>query len=170
VVRYGNVGFSRGSVIPVFLKQKKDKKNYFTITDKKMTRFWITLEQSVKFTLRCFERMYGAEIFVPKIPSVRLTDIATAIDPNYKMKIVGIRPGEKLHEVLCSIEDNKQTIEFKDHYVIIPAIKIKNKNKNFKINNKKEKGKLVKTGFIYDSGSNDKFMNVSEIRKKISLR
>jgi len=170
VVRYGNVGFSRGSVIPVFLKQKKDKKNYFTITDKQMTRFWITLEQSVKFTAKCFERMHGAEIFVPKIPSVRVIDIATAIDPNYKMKIVGIRPGEKLHEVLCSIEDNKQTIEFKDYYVIIPAIKIKNKNKNFKINNKKEKGKLVKDGFVYDSGSNDKFMNVSNIRKKISLR
>jgi len=170
VVRYGNVGFSRGSVIPVFLKQKKDKKNYFTITDKRMTRFWITLDQSVKFTARCFERMFGGEIFVPKIPSVRVTDIATAIDPNYKMKIVGIRPGEKLHEVLCSNEDNRQTIEFKNYYVITPAIKIKNKNKNFKINNKKEKGKLVKDGFIYDSGSNNQFMNISQIKKQVSSK
>ena len=170
VVRYGNVGFSRGSVIPVFLKQKKDKKNYFTITDSRMTRFWITLDQSVEFTAKCFGRMFGGEIFIPKIPSVRVVDITKAIDPKYSIKIIGIRPGEKLHEVLCSIEDNKQTIEFNDHYVIIPAIKIKNKNRDFKINNKKERGKSIKDGFIYDSGSNTHFMTVTQIKKKISKR
>jgi len=170
VVRYGNVGFSRGSVIPVFLKQKEDKKNHFTITDSRMTRFWITLDQSVEFTAKCFERMFGGEIFIPKIPSVRVVDIAKAIDPEYGIKIIGIRPGEKLHEVLCSIEDNKQTIEFKDHYVIIPAIKIKNKNKNFKINNKKERGKSIKDGFIYDSGSNTHFMTITQIKEKLSKR
>ena len=135
-----------------------------------MTRFWITLDQSVEFTAKCFERMFGGEIFIPKIPSVRVVDIAKAIDPEYGIKIIGIRPGEKLHEVLCSIEDNKQTIEFKDHYVIIPAIKIKNKNKNFKINNKKERGKSIKDGFIYDSGSNTHFMTITQIKEKLSKR
>ena len=167
VVRYGNVGFSRGSVIPVFLKQKEDNQKYFTITDKKMTRFWITLDQSVNFTINCFERMIGGEIFVPKIPSVKIIDIAKAIDPKLKIKIIGIRAGEKLHEVLCSLEDNRQTIEFKDYFVITPAIEINNK-KNFKLNNKKEKGLNVKRDFVYDSGSNSKFLNVDQIKKKLT--
>jgi UDP-N-acetylglucosamine 4,6-dehydratase len=169
VVRYGNVGFSRGSVIPVFFKQKEKNQKYFTITDKEMTRFWITLEQSVNFTINSFERMVGGEIFVPKIPSVKVIDIAKAIDPKYKIKIIGIRPGEKLHEVLCSSEDNRQTIEFKDHYVITPAIEI-NSKKKYKLNKKKEKGVDVKESFVYDSGSNIKFLNVNQIKKKLTFK
>ena len=168
VVRYGNVGFSRGSVIPIFLKQKQNKQKFFTVTDKKMTRFWISLEESVKFTIDCFNRMKGGEIFIPKIPSMYVTDIAKAIDPNFKIKVIGIRPGEKLHEVLCSREDNKQTLEFKDHFIIAPNIIINNKIQNYNVDKRKEKGKIVKENFIYDSGSNKHFLKISQIKKKIS--
>jgi UDP-N-acetylglucosamine 4,6-dehydratase/5-epimerase len=113
VVRYGNVVGSRGSVIPYFLKQKKT--GILPITDKRMTRFWITLEQGVHFVLRCMERMVGGELFVPKIPSMNIMDLAKAIDPKCKIEFIGIRPGEKIHEVLITKDDALRTDEFKDY-------------------------------------------------------
>jgi UDP-N-acetylglucosamine 4,6-dehydratase/5-epimerase len=117
--RYGNVVGSRGSVIPVFLEQRKRGK--VTITDPRMTRFWITLEQGVRFVVRCIEQMHGGEIFVPKIPSMKLTDIAETVAPGCEVKCVGIRPGEKLHEVLVSEDEARNTVELDDMYVIQPA-------------------------------------------------
>jgi UDP-N-acetylglucosamine 4,6-dehydratase len=117
--RYGNVVGSRGSVIPMFLEQQKSGR--VTITDPRMTRFWITLEQGVRFVVRCIEQMHGGEIFVPKIPSMKLTDIAETIAPGCEVKCVGIRPGEKLHEVLVSEDEARNTVELEDMYVIQPA-------------------------------------------------
>lgn len=167
VVRYGNVATSRGSVLPLFFQQKKDNKNYFTITDLKMTRFWITLNESIKFTISSFERMFGGEVFIPKLPSVKIIDIARAIDKKYKIQIIGIRPGEKIHETLCCIEDSKETIEFKDHYIIKPSIIYTKRNKNYLTNLKKEKGKFVKSNFSYESGKNKHYLNVEDIKKFI---
>jgi len=116
VVRYGNVVGSRGSVIPFFIKQKKNGE--LPITDPRMTRFWITLEQGVDFVLQCLERMVGGELFVPKIPSMNIMDLAKAICPECKTKVVGIRPGEKLHEVMIPIDDVMHTVEFDKYYVI----------------------------------------------------
>src|SRR6266436_3070672 len=117
--RYGNVVGSRGSVIPVFLEQKRRGK--ITITDPRMTRFWLTLEQGVKFVIRCLEQMHGGEIFVPKIPSMRLLDLAETIAPGCQVEQIGIRPGEKLHEVLVSEDESRQTVETEDMYVIQPS-------------------------------------------------
>lgn len=167
VVRYGNVATSRGSVLPLFFQQKKDNKNCFTITDLKMTRFWITLNESIKFTISSFERMLGGEVFIPKLPSVKIVDIAKAIDKKYKIQIIGIRPGEKIHETLCCIEDSRETIEFKDHYIIKPSILYTKRNKNYLTNLKKEKGKFVKSNFSYDSGKNKHYLNVEDIKKFI---
>ena len=118
VVRYGNVVGSRGSVVPFFKDLIKKKSSFLPITDEKMTRFWITLDQGVDFVSKAFERMHGGELFVPKIPSVRITDLAKAIAPEKSLKIIGIRPGEKLHEVMCPKDDSHLTLEFKSHFVI----------------------------------------------------
>ena len=118
VVRYGNVANSRGSVIPFFRKLLSEDTNFFPITDKEMTRFWITLNEGVDFIFNSFDRMYGGEIFVPKIPSFKVTDLAKSLDANKKIKIIGIRPGEKLHEVMCPKDDSHLVLEFKNHYVI----------------------------------------------------
>ena len=117
--RYGNVVGSRGSVIPVFLEQRRRGK--ITITDPRMTRFWLTLEQGVKFVIRCLEQMHGGEIFVPKIPSMRLVDLAETIAPGCEVDYIGIRPGEKLHEVLVSEDESRQTLETEGMFVIQPA-------------------------------------------------
>jgi UDP-N-acetylglucosamine 4,6-dehydratase/5-epimerase len=117
-VRYGNVVGSRGSVIPIFLEQRK--RGRITITDPRMTRFWITLEQGVRFVVRCLEQMHGGEIFVPKIPSMKLLDMAQAVGPDCQIDCVGIRPGEKLHEVLLSEDEARQTVEVDDMYIIRP--------------------------------------------------
>jgi UDP-N-acetylglucosamine 4,6-dehydratase len=117
--RYGNVVGSRGSVIPVFLEQRRRGK--ITITDPRMTRFWLTLEQGVKFVIRCLEQMHGGEIFVPKIPSMRLLDLAETVAPGCQVEYIGIRPGEKLHEVLVSEDESRQTLETENMYVIQPA-------------------------------------------------
>lgn len=153
VVRYGNVVGSRGSVIPYFKKLIKEGAKELPITDRKMTRFFITLEDGVNFVLKNFERMQGGEIFVPKIPSMKITDMAKALAPKLSHKIIGIRPGEKLHEIMCPADDSHLTIEFEDHYVIQPTIVFAGK-RNFFINNLKEKGVAVKQGFEYNSGSN----------------
>ena len=119
VVRYGNVVGSRGSVIPLFLKQKET--GALSITDPRMTRFWITLEQGVRFVMRCLARMHGGEIFVPKIPSMNIIDLACAVAPGCRTEVVGIRPGEKLHEVLISEDDARTTLEYDDYFTILPA-------------------------------------------------
>ena len=118
VVRYGNVAGSRGSVIPFFLKKKEE--GMLPITDPRMTRFWITLEQGVDFVLKCLESMVGGELFVPKIPSMNMMDLAKAIAPECKTEIIGIRPGEKLHEVMIPKDDARRTIEYEDKYIIKP--------------------------------------------------
>ncbi|MGA1824434.1 MAG: UDP-N-acetylglucosamine 4,6-dehydratase (inverting) [bacterium] len=164
VVRYGNVVGSRGSVIPYFKKVVKENKDEIPITHPKMTRFWITLEQGVNFVLSSFERMHGGEIFVPKIPSMKILDLAKAIAPHCKLKIVGIRPGEKLHEVMCPKDDSHLTLEFKDYFIIKPAIQFSH-IVDFSINTKGEKGKEVEEGFEYNSSKNEAWLTQEEILK-----
>ena len=123
VVRYGNVVGSRGSVVPFFQKLAREKADFIPITDPRMTRFWITLDQSIQFVLTSLDRMYGAEIFVPKIPSMKMTDLAECIAPGIPTKVIGIRPGEKLHEVMITEDDARTTIDAGDRYVIQPAFK-----------------------------------------------
>jgi UDP-N-acetylglucosamine 4,6-dehydratase/5-epimerase len=167
VVRYGNVFNSRGSVIPHFLKLLKSNKKTIPITDKNMTRFHITLSEGVDFVLKSFERMSGGEIFIPKIPSLKVTDIAKAIMPDCKIDIIGIRPGEKLHEIMFSSENARSTIEFNDYFVITPEIQFSNNNISYLKNPINEKGKRVKKNLSYSSDTNDNFLSVSEIKKLI---
>lgn len=163
-VRYGNVVGSRGSVVPFFKRLISNGTDYIPITDEKMTRFWITLQQGVDFVLKNFERMHGGEIFVPKIPSVRITDLAESLAPNIPQKIIGIRPGEKLHEIMCPADDSHLTLEFSDHYVIKPTIQFTG-DVDFGINKLKEKGEPVEHGFEFNSGNNQRFLNIDEIKE-----
>lgn len=163
VVRYGNVIGSRGSVIPFFKKLIDSDVKSLPITDERMTRFWITLQQGVAFVEKSFMRMLGGEIFVPKIPSSTILDIAKAVAPKMDTHIVGIRPGEKLHEAMCPLDDSHLTIDFRDHYVIKPAISFF-EQRDFQINALGEDGEAVPTGFSYDSGTNPEFLTVNEIR------
>lgn len=163
VVRYGNVVGSRGSVVPFFSKLIAGGASHLPITDAAMTRFWISLQQGVDFVLKNFERMYGGEIFVPKIPSVRITDLAQAMAPGMPHKIIGIRPGEKLHEIMCPADDSHLTLEFADHYVLRPTITFTSRNNDFATNNIGEKGTPVPQGFEYNSSTNPKFFSVEEI-------
>jgi UDP-N-acetylglucosamine 4,6-dehydratase len=164
VVRYGNVVGSRGSVVPFFKKLIADGVKDLPITDERMTRFWITLKQGVDFVINGFGRMYGGELFVPKIPSVRITDLATAMAPTLPHRIIGIRPGEKLHELMISKDDSVNTIEFVDHYVICPSIQFINKN-SFDVNALGEKGKPALEGFMYSSDLNPHFLHIPEIEQ-----
>ena len=164
VVRYGNVAGSRGSVVPIFKKLIEQGSKELPITDDKMTRFWITLSQAVEFVLKSFERMQGGEIFVPKIPSIRVTDLAKAIGPKMNHKIIGIRPGEKLHEKMCSIHEAYLTLDFKDHYVIKPSINFFDYDIKYSKNAINETGVLVPKDFEYRSDSNTHFLNVQEIK------
>lgn len=154
VVRYGNVIGSRGSVVPFFRKLIDEGVQELPITHPEMTRFWITLQQGVEFVLQSFRRMQGGEIFVPKLPSMKIVDLAHAMAPHCKIKEIGIRPGEKLHEVMCPADDSHLTIEFDDHYVIQPSIKFYG-GRDFMTNALGEKGRPVKPGFEYNSGTND---------------
>lgn len=157
VVRYGNVVGSRGSVIPFFKKLIANGAKELPITDEKMSRFLITLEDGVNFVLKNFERMYGGEIFVPKIPSIYITDLAKALAPNLPHKIIGIRPGEKLHEIMCPSDDSHLTLEFDDHFVIKPTIQFSDIS-DFSVNRLGEVGKAVKQGFEYNSGNNNHWL------------
>ncbi len=161
VVRYGNVMGSRGSVIPFFIKQKE--KGFFPITDERMTRFMISLEEGVQLVWDAFEDMIGGEIYVKKIKSMKIIDIAKAIDPNKKQVIVGTRPGEKLHEQMISIEDSPYTYEFKNHYKILPAINNWSKDPR-RISN----GKLVSSDFVYSSERNNEIMSIEYLREWIN--
>ena len=158
VVRYGNVLGSRGSVVPFFKELVKSGAKKIPITDKRMTRFWMTLEQGVEFVLESFERMQGGEIFVPKIPSMRTVDLAKALAPLLPIEVIGIRPGEKLHEVMCPADECHLMLEFKDHYVIQPTIQFAHQS-DFSINNKKESGKRVAHGFEYNSNTNSEWID-----------
>ena len=120
-MRYGNVVGSRGSVVPMFLQQRESGAGKLTVTDERMTRFWITLDQGVAFVIRCIEQMHGGEVFVPKIPSTTIVDLARAIAPDAEIEFIGIRPGEKLHEVLISEDEARSTVELEDMYVVQPA-------------------------------------------------
>jgi UDP-N-acetylglucosamine 4,6-dehydratase len=162
-VRYGNVVCSRGSVVPFFQKMIDQKADHLPITRAEMTRFWISLQDGVDFVLKNFARMLGGEIFVPKIPSVRITDLAKAMAPDMPIKIIGIRPGEKLHEVMCPAELSYNTFEYDDHFVIAPAINFSSRSNDFTVNNLGEKGQLVTEGFEYDSNSNPEFLSIKEI-------
>lgn len=163
VVRYGNVVGSRGSVVPFFQKLIDQGATSLPITDTRMTRFWISLQQGVDFVLKNFQRMHGGEIFVPKIPSVRITDLARAMAPSLEQHVVGIRPGEKLHEIMCPADDSHLTLEFDDHYVLSPTIRFHRGDIDYGLNRLGEKGKLVAQGFEYNSGSNEVFLKPEEI-------
>jgi UDP-N-acetylglucosamine 4,6-dehydratase/5-epimerase len=163
VVRYGNVIGSRGSVVPFFKKCVAEGRDHLPITDSRMTRFWITLQHGVDFVLKNFERMHGGEIFVPRIPSVKVVDLATAMAPNLPQKIIGIRPGEKLHEIMCPADDSHLTLEFQDHFVIQPTIQFASLV-DFTQNRLGERGGPVDQGFEYHSGKNPHFLTINEIQ------
>ncbi|WP_108945073.1 UDP-N-acetylglucosamine 4,6-dehydratase (inverting) [Shewanella halifaxensis] len=163
VVRYGNVVGSRGSVVPFFQSLIAKGEDRLPITHPDMTRFWITLQGGVDFVLKNFSRMQGGEIFVPKIPSIRITDLAQAYGPGLKHEIVGIRPGEKLHEIMCPGDDSHHTIEFDDHFVITPSITFFGKDIDYSKNQLNELGKPVSMGFEYHSGNNPDFLSAEQI-------
>jgi len=167
VVRYGNVVGSRGSVVPLFRDIINNGGKALPITDERMTRFWISLQDGVQFVLKNFKRMHGGEIFVPKIPSARITDLAHAMGPNMSLEIIGIRPGEKLHEIMCPKDDSHLTLEFNDHFVITPSITFV-EHPDFCCNALGEKGKFVDCDFEYNSGNNNHFLSVKEIQKLLS--
>lgn len=154
--RYGNVVGSRGSVIPLFLEQRKNGK--LTVTDKRMTRFWITLDQGARFVLRCIEQMHGGEVFVPKIPSMNIMELVKAIAPEAELETIGIRPGEKVHEVLVSEDEAGHTLELQDMFVIEPT------HPWWSIGNWRD-GKRPAEGFRYGSDTNEHKLSVEELRK-----
>jgi UDP-N-acetylglucosamine 4,6-dehydratase/5-epimerase len=162
VVRYGNVVASKGSVVPFFERKIAEGCKALPITDVRMTRFWITLQQGVDFVLKAFQRMQGGELFVPKIPSVKIVDLARAIAPKMPHDIVGIRPGEKLHEIMCPSDDSHLTLEFHDHFVIKPTINFGKKG-DFAVNLLGEMGKPVEQDFEYRSDNNSRFLTTEEI-------
>lgn len=159
-VRYGNVVGSRGSVVPLFLKLRSTGK--VTITDDRMTRFWLSLEQGVRFVIDSIEQMEGGEVFVPKIPSTKVTDLARAIAPDAKLEIIGIRPGEKLHEMLISEDEARHTIELEKMYVVQPA------EATWFGYSWKNKGKELNEGFSYSSDNNTEWLDVEGIKKYIA--
>lgn len=165
VVRYGNVVGSRGSVVPLFEKLLAQGSDTLPITDPNMTRFWITLQQGVDFVLKNFVRMQGGEVFVPKIPSVTIGDLASAVSSEAKQDIIGIRPGEKLHEKMVPRDVAGRTFEFDDHYVIAPSITFYDSDLDYATNKLKEKGKKVDADFCYDSGTNPHFLSVEETKQ-----
>lgn len=163
VVRYGNVMMSRGSVIPLFIKQSKT--GVITLTDKRMTRFSITLDQGVNFVIQCLNRMWGGELFVPKIPSYKIVDIAKAFAPNCKIKVLGLRPGEKLHEEMITPSDSYNTLEYSDYYVILPSTRefLSWKVEDFVKNKKNGPIKKCKENFSYNSFQNYKYLTSKEL-------
>ncbi|EWH09468.1 polysaccharide biosynthesis protein CapD [Catenovulum agarivorans DS-2] len=163
VVRYGNVVGSRGSVVPFFKKRVQQGKLPLPVTHTEMTRFWLRLEQGVEFVVKSFERMRGGEIFVPKIPSVNILDLVEAISGSREHELIGIRPGEKLHEIMVPEEVAHQTLEFHDHYVITPAIKFFERNVDYSENKLGEKGQAVSDKFEYHSGTNPHFLSIEEL-------
>ncbi|HPZ14731.1 MAG TPA: UDP-N-acetylglucosamine 4,6-dehydratase (inverting), partial [Bacillota bacterium] len=159
--RYGNVVGSRGSIVPLFLEQRKQGR--VTITDERMTRFWLTLEQGARFVARCIETMKGGEIFVPKIPSMRITDLARVIAPDCEVEIIGIRPGEKLHEVLLTEDEARHSKDMGDYFVIEPELRFWQKNDG-------HEGKPLPEGFRYSSENNTAWLDADELISMIGLQ
>jgi UDP-N-acetylglucosamine 4,6-dehydratase len=158
-VRYGNVVGSRGSVVPIFLQQRQNGR--LTITDERMTRFWLTLEQGVRFVIRCTEQMHGGEVFVPKIPSMKIVDLARAIAPGVALEFIGIRPGEKLHEVLIHEDEARSTVELEDMFVVQPALELW-------FGHEWEKtGKPLPDSYRYASNTNPQWLDVEQIRQMV---
>lgn len=164
VVRYGNVVGSRGSVVPFFKKLAKEKAPFIPVTDRRMTRFWLSLGHGVRFVLKSFQRMHGGEIFVPKIPSMRVMDLAEAIAPELPVRFIGIRPGEKLHEIMCPADSCFLTLEFDDHFVIQPTIRFSGET-DYAVNSLGETGHLVPDNFEYNSGTNTDFLTIDKLRE-----
>ena len=158
-VRYGNVVGSRGSVVPLFIRQREH--GVVTVTDERMTRFWISLEQGVRFVIRCLTEMHGGEVFVPKIPSMKVSDLAKAMAPEAEINYIGIRPGEKLHEVLISEDEARSVIEMKDMFVVQPA------EAYWFGRYWESKGKTIDDGFRYVSNKNENWLTVAQIKKII---
>lgn len=172
VVRYGNVMGSRGSVVPFFLE--KQKSGVLPVTDQRMTRFNITLQEGVNFVLECLEKMWGGELFVPKIPSFNITDLAAAIDPKCKIEIVGIRPGEKIHEEMITEADALNTIEFENYFVILPSVQLGDNDalklwdtEKFRLSSSGTPGRFCDFGFKYNSGTNPWFLSIDELKELI---
>jgi UDP-N-acetylglucosamine 4,6-dehydratase len=159
-VRYGNVAGSRGSVIPMFLRQRENGK--LTITDERMTRFWISLEQGVRFVIRCIEQMRGGEVFIPRLPSMKVIDLASAIAPKAELEVIGIRPGEKLHEVLIHEDEARMTIELDDMFIVQPT------SESWFGREWQQRGKPLLEGFRYSSETNPEWLNVEQIRNIIA--
>lgn len=155
-IRYGNVLGSRGSVIPMFKKQRE--KGKITITDPNMTRFWITIEQGVRFVISCISKMQGGEVFVPKIPSMKIGDLAQAVAEGIEIETIGIRPGEKLHEVLVSRDESRTTLELEDMFVILPHF-------NWWESDEWREGQALPAGYKYASNTNGQWLTIREIRK-----
>tara|TARA_Y100001970_G_scaffold291321_1_gene428012 strand:+ start:1172 stop:2164 length:993 start_codon:yes stop_codon:yes gene_type:complete len=164
VVRYGNVVNSRGSVIPLFEKLMKERSNTFPITDENMTRFFITLPQAVKFVVKCFKTMKKGEVFIPKIPSFKIVDLAKALNPKVKFNLIGVRPGEKIDESLCSEDESSNLLEFKDYFALVQLNTGSIKNKKI-LKKRYNNSKIVKRGFSYTSKNNSEFLNVAQIKK-----
>ena len=165
VVRYGNVVASRGSVVPFYRNLIAQGKIRLPVTHQEMTRFWITLDEGVEFVLTNFKRMQGGEIFVPKIPSVRILDLVEAMSGSKDYELIGIRPGEKLHEIMVPEEMAHHSLEFDDHFVITPAITFFDKSIDYSKNKLAEKGKKVSEKFEYHSGTNQHFLSVDELKE-----
>ncbi len=163
--RYGNVVGSRGSVVPLFLKQRSN--GGITITDERMTRFWISLEQGARFVIRCVEQMMGGEVFVPKIPSMTIMDLANAIAPGAKINITGIRPGEKLHELLISEDEARNAIELDDMFVVMPSMSLMLKGMPMG-RGWEAQGKHLEDGFRYASNTNPQWLTVEQIRGMVA--
>jgi len=161
VVRYGNVLGSRGSVVPFFLDKRSE--GVLPITDERMTRFNITLQEGVRLVLKALDIMWGGEIFVPKIPSYRITDVARAIAPEAMLTNVGIRPGEKLHEEMVTATDAISTVEFKDYFVILPSMRLWDVDEFMRVFN----GRRCADGFSYNSGTNSEWLSVEQLRALI---
>jgi UDP-N-acetylglucosamine 4,6-dehydratase len=151
--------------VPFFKQLLDEGATKLPITHAEMTRFWITLQQGVDFVLTNFERMHGGEIFVPKIPSIRIMDLSEAYAPGLEAEIVGIRPGEKLHEIMCPADDSHLTLEFEDHFVIRPTIQFHGGDSDYAANRLGDVGEAVPQGFEYHSGNNSHFLSVAEIRE-----
>jgi len=159
-VRYGNVVGSRGSVVPVFLKQRATGR--LTVTDERMTRFWISLEQGVHFVIRCIEQMHGGEVFVPKIPSMKVKDLAAAVAPEAEITYTGIRPGEKLHEVLISEDEARNTVEFDDMFIVQPS------GTTWFGRDWEKSGKKLPDDYHYSSNNNTEWLDLEGIKKMIA--
>jgi UDP-N-acetylglucosamine 4,6-dehydratase len=165
VVRYGNVVGSRGSVIPFWKKLITEGATRLPVTDPRMTRFWITLDQGVQFVIDGLERMRGGEIFVPKLPSMTVADLAEAMLPGVELDVVGIRPGEKLHEVMISSDDARMTVEMDDHYIIEPSFQFWDRDEV----RQSGEARSVPEGFEYSSGTNDRWLTTAELREMANL-